>query len=507
MMLHRPARSASQLPPRGLALALLIALLTHPGCQQQPTKPPPTTTAASQSPPARKTTPTPPAATTAKPPPKSTTPPPQQPPGKFADLVAAARETEFDLPKLDEAAILASGLRKLTGQHITIYTDLPSTTEIDELPVAFDAAVPIWCDYFSLPREQLNDWKLVASVMKEKSRFAAVGLFPASLPDFANGYSLGSQLWLYEQPSDYYRRHLLLHEGTHAFMLRWLQGAGPPWYMEGMAELLATHHWKNGELKLAIMPANRDEVPYWGRIKMIKDDVAAGSGLSLIDVMKYDTQAHLQVEAYAWCWAATWFLDHHPLTQSAFAELKNSSRDRTLEFSRRFYERLKNDWPAITEDWQIFTAECDYGYDVPRAVVMRKAVTDLPPTGATITLATDRGWQSTGFRLSAAKKYELTASGRYTLATNPRPLPCEPGGITLHYHRSRPLGIVLAAVTEIDGATPGEKTPLITPLPIGLSGNVTTSADGTLFLKINEATSNLNDNTGTLAVIIREIQK
>ena len=41
---------------------------------------------------------------------------------------------------MDEAAILASGLRKLTGQHITIYTDLPPAKEIDELPSAFDAA-------------------------------------------------------------------------------------------------------------------------------------------------------------------------------------------------------------------------------------------------------------------------------------------------------------------------------------------------------------------------------
>jgi hypothetical protein len=52
------------------------------------------------------------------------------------------------------------------------------------------------------------------------------------------------------------------------------------------------------------MPLSRDEVPYWGRIKIIKDDVAADRGLSLVDVMKYDAHAHLKVEAYAWCWAA-----------------------------------------------------------------------------------------------------------------------------------------------------------------------------------------------------------
>lgn len=430
---------------------------------------------------------------------------PPQPGGGFADLLTAARATEFDAPKLDDDAIAAAGIRKISGQFIAIYSDLQPVDELDELPRVFDAAVPLWCEYFSVSPERVREWKLVASVMKEKSRFAAVGLYPANLPDFPHGYNVGSQIWIYEQPSGYFRRHLLLHEGTHAFMLRWLGGAGPPWYMEGMAELLATHHWKDGRLQLAIMPRTREEVPYWGRIKMIKDDVAADRGLSLIDVMKYDAHAHLKVEAYAWCWSAAWFLDHHPLTHAAFGELQQSVRDRTLEFSKRFYDRLKNDWPAIAEDWQLFTAECDYGYDVARAAVMRKQVSELPAEGATITLATDRGWQSTGLRLSAEKKYELNASGRYTVATWPDVWPCEGGGVTIRYYRGRPLGMLLAAVSEREESA-GDKTPLADPKPIGLSGELTPPATGTLFLKVNESSSDLANNTGTLNVSIREIK-
>lgn len=418
----------------------------------------------------------------------------------FAAPVLAA---DFDLPQLDEAAVLGSGLRKLVGQHITLYTDLPPTADIDELPRVFDAAVPLWSDYFSIPRDKLTDWKLVGSVMKEKSRFAAVGLYPANLPEFANGYNVGSQIWLYDQSSAYYRRHLLLHEGTHAFMLRWLHGAGPPWYMEGMAELLSTHRWNKGELQLAIMPAARQEMPTWGRIKIIKDDIAAGKGLSLIDVMKYDSRAHLRLEPYGWCWAAAWFLDHHPLSHAAFADLQKSTRDRSLAFSKRFYERLKNDWPALTEDWQIFTHECDYGYEVPRAVVSRRPVLDLPSEGATITLATDRGWQSTGFRLAAGKNYDLKATGRYTIAQNLHTLPCEAHGITIHYHRGQPLGVLLAAVSDTN--PPTTTTPLITPTSIGRQHNLTPTTTGTLYLKINEASSMLSDNIGTLTVTVQEV--
>ncbi|HEY2410914.1 MAG TPA: hypothetical protein VGI40_01650 [Pirellulaceae bacterium] len=430
-------------------------------------------------------------------------------PAGRANFVAAAHASEFDasrfeVPRIDEDAVKAAGLRKVGGEHITIYTDLPAAAEIEELPRVFDAAVLQWCDYFSVPKEKASDWKVVASVMKDKGRFVTTGLYPASLPDFANGYNVGSQIWVFDQPSGYYRRHLLLHEGTHAFMLRFLGGAGPPWYMEGMAELLATHRWQNDQLELAVMPQRKEDVPYWGRIKIIKDDVAADRGLSLMEVMKYDAKAHLKVEAYGWCWAAAWFLSHHPQTATAFADLETAARDRSLEFSKRFYENLKPDWPAIAEDWQIFTGECDYGYDVARAAVVRKPVAELPMEGATVNVSADHGWQSTGFRLSAGKKYEVKASGRYTVRASPPKLICEPGGITLHYHRGRPLGILLAGVSEIDQTT-SQKTPLLSPQSIGLSGDLIPAATGTLFLKINEASSGLADNSGSLNVEIREI--
>ena len=104
--------------------------------------------------------------------------------------------------------------------------------------------------------------------MTDKARFAAAGLLADNLPPFQSGYSRsdGKQFWLLEQPSDFYRRELLLHEGTHCFMFTVLKGAGPPWYKEGMAEYLGTHRWQDGRLTLGYMPRSREEVPYWRRI-------------------------------------------------------------------------------------------------------------------------------------------------------------------------------------------------------------------------------------------------
>ena len=190
----------------------------------------------------------------------------------------------------------------------------------------FDAAVPLWCDYFGVDPAQVADWKLVGRVMKDKERFVGAGLYPASLPEFPHGYLAGSQLWLYDQPSDYYRRHLLLHEGTHCFMHRWLGGAGPPWYMEGMAELLGTHRWQDGKLTLGVMPRTKDEVPYWGRVKIVKDELC-GRPRHVADSTCCATTARpiCGTEPYGWCWAAAAFFDEHPLTQAAFRDLKAES--------------------------------------------------------------------------------------------------------------------------------------------------------------------------------------
>ena len=156
-----------------------------------------------------------------------------------APLAGSAR-AERPKAALDEARIAAAGIRKLAGKHLTLYTDLASFKEVDELPQVFDLAVPQWCAYFHANPADLSDWRITAFLIKDKQPFTSAGLLPDDLPPFANGYSWGHQFWLYEQPTDYYRRHLLLHEGTHGFMQTVLGGMGPPWYAEGMAELMGT---------------------------------------------------------------------------------------------------------------------------------------------------------------------------------------------------------------------------------------------------------------------------
>jgi hypothetical protein len=404
--------------------------------------------------------------------------------------------------QVDEAQAAAAGIHKLSGKHLTLYTDLPPSPEIEALPRVFDLAFPQWCAYFRLDPAQVGDWHATGFVMKDKARFEGTGLLPAELPPFAHGYSRGHDLWIYDQPSDYYRRHLLLHEGTHTFMLTLLGGYGPPWYSEAMAELLATHRWLSGRLTLDYFPANRDEVPMWGRIKFIKDGFAARRAKTLEKIMDYGPRAHLETEPYGWCWAAAALLDGHPRYQKRFRELPRFVRD--ADFNRRFRELMGNDWADLDEQWQVFVAEIEYGYDVAAMAIDFRPGRALPAGGANVTVAAERGWQPSGLRLEAGKSYQLHAQGRYQVAKEPVIWWCEPGGVSIRYYQGRPLGLLLAAVRP-DSGSAGGPSALIHPTPVGLAAALTPKQSGTLYLRINQSGGELHQSGGSLTVEVRRV--
>jgi hypothetical protein len=468
------------------------AAVTKPPFVKKAAQKPPAAQAATQTPPRRFD----------PPPPRDDQPVKPRPAGSLADLVQQGEAQKNALPQFDDGKIAVAGIRKLTGKHLILYTDVPETVaDVKNLPVVFDLAVQQWAKYFDVDPAKLADWKLVGCVMQTKERFQGAGLYTRDLPDFPNGFQQGSQFWLFDQPSDYYRRHLLLHEGTHAFMSHWLGGAGPPWYSEGMAEMLGTHQWDGQQLMLGYNPPDKTQVPYWGRVKIVRDEFAANRGMTLFDVFRYDAQAHLKNEAYGWCWAATAFLNSHPKTREPFQKLRNHTSDRSIEFSKKFHESLKNDWPQIAEDWQLYVINLDYGYDVERAATVRKAA--LPLNGAaTVNVAADHGWQSSGVQLEAGKTYEITASGRFSVAQEPQPWWSEPNGITIEYHQRSPLGVLLAAASDPQAGDSGI-SPLASPEVIGLSGKLTPKKNGTLYLCLNDSPAKLSDNQGSATVTIK----
>ncbi|OHB70890.1 MAG: hypothetical protein A2V70_02480 [Planctomycetes bacterium RBG_13_63_9] len=406
-----------------------------------------------------------------------------------------------DLPRMevDDRRAAAAGIRKLTGRRLTLYTDLPPAKEIDELPEVFDQAFPQWCQYFHVDPAEHADWRLTGFLMKDKTRFQHAGLLPDDLPPFQNGFARNHELWLYDQLSDYYRRHLLLHEGTHAFMNTILRACGPPWYMEGIAELFGTHRWLDGRLTMGYLPENRQEALRWGRIEMIQKAVAAGRAMGLNDVVAYSTSAHREVEPYAWCWAAATLLDRHPHYRERFRGLyRNVSKP---DFNGQFFRTIGTDWDRLSEEWQVFVAGLEFGHDVAAAVLDFTPGKPLPPSGARVSVPAAASWQNTGWRLDGGGTYRLEASGRYQVADQPQIWWCEPGGVSIRYYQGRPLGILLAAVRP-DRTRENGPSALLRPTAVGLGTTLTPKESGTLYLKINDSAAELHNNAGSLEVEI-----
>lgn len=421
---------------------------------------------------------------------------------------------------IDEAKASAAGIRKIAGRRLILFTDLPYDPEIEQLPEVFEQAFPAWCEYFGIDPKVHPTWHMTGFLMKDGDRFRRAGLLPAMLPAFKNGFAVNYDLWLYEQPTAYYRRHLLLHEGTHGFMNTVLRSCGPPWYMEGMAELLGTHRWKDGQLALGVIPKSRDDVPMWGRVRKIQDLFVQDQALSFDQVVGFRVSAHQHNEAYAWSWAIAAFLDHHPRYRDRFRAMSRSVEAR--DFNQKFRQMIADDWEHVSEEWQLFVAGIEYGYDVPRMAIDFSPGAAPEPKWNVARVDSEVGWQNSGFRLEAGTNYEIRARGRYEIARGPAsrasattddktPVApatepiwwCEPGGVTIRYYRGLPLGMLVAAVRPEQPTA--KASPLLEPLSVGLGTVLRPKLSGTLFLRINDSAAELAENAGGLDVAIRPV--
>ncbi len=396
---------------------------------------------------------------------------------------------------------LENGFTELASEHLTLITDLPIDEEIRQLVEVFEIAMPQWQAHFGKEYPSADVWRATVYLMGDRPKFVEAGYLTPELPPFLEGYQASDKLFVCEQPSPYYRRHLLLHEGTHWFMARLFGGAGPPWFMEGTAELLATHSWDGKELKLGIVPPDNDAVPYWGRMGIIGNDLDQKRAPSLEQILRYDNTAHRQVEPYAWSWAAVHFFLSNPRTSAVLKELVGSKLDYSPKLTQGFFVRLKKDWPRIRVEWTGFISDFGLGA-LPGKAIPRFTENEVPLANTVhITVDADHGWQSSGVMVKQGQTLHVQAKGKYVVGNEGVLLVCEPQGLSLKYHRGQRIGKLLAAIVDLP-KTEETHTTRWTPIPIGKDLEFTTLQSGILFFKMNEDVSALSDNNGTLEISI-----
>jgi len=413
-----------------------------------------------------------------------------------------------ETPHYDDRRLEKLGIHRYESTHLLLYTDIaPELAR--PLPRLMDQAYAAWEDYFGKlpPDREGKVFQMVGFIMADRALFREAGLISADAQILLEGVYRNQFFWMNDQPIDYYRRHLMIHEGTHCFMSALPNPTNQfQWYMEGMAELFRAHQTDAaGRTRFRLFPHDIETFGGLGWIRLIHEDIH-DTGLRLPEaVVGQSPNDFRKYNAYAWSWALCAFLDGHPRYHDRFQNIGSLVTGRG-EPAFELRQVFKADWQDLTEEWLVYVGNICYGYDIERTALDLRPGKRLGSADARVELdvAADRGWQSTGILVEPGKTYEINADGKTVLAQNPKPWVSEPQGVSIRYHAGRPLGMLVAAIrsTELPKQEPPIST-LLTALPVGREAQLKPKIAGTLYFRINDYWNELADNTGKLHVTVK----
>jgi len=427
-------------------------------------------------------------------------------------LQASENRLPDDRPLLNRSELKTHGLHVLESRRLLLVTDVP-LQDVKDLPPLADALFDELQRQLGLvpPNIAGTEFQITGYLIDAPERFEKAGLLPPEQFAFKHGRHLGYQFWMNNQTSPYYRRHLLLHEFVHCFMMceHGMRDIPPLWYTEGIAEFFATHALEQdiAKSRFGILPGSVNQFEGWGRITQIQRALKSSetSGTTGPETWSLSHLRHpggtvfnsdLQ---YAQAWALVWFLRHHP-------ELKNRSsvfhRVRTsadfLDAERQLGPDL---WKRIAHVWPLYLDSLVEGFDPERSFPELHLPDTLATAGgktsATLLIAADKGWQPAGLTLKAGQIVTLECLGRYAVHDDPRPWIAEPHGITIDYHRGRPLGEIMAMMVPEDSRSAPRR------IPVGTGCKLTATEASTLWLQINDSAASRKGNSGSAEIRIR----
>ncbi len=404
---------------------------------------------------------------------------------------------------------LKLGVVRYESRRMVLYTDLPTDTA-RRLPPLVDALYEDWVRYFGElpPNREGSEYQITGYLMQDAERFRTLNMLPVDLPVFEHGRHLGLEFWMLDQPFDYYREHLLLHEATHCFMTT-MPGPLPPyWYMEGMAEYFATHKTSaDGATHFAVLPDAREPFRGFGGLQIIQQELEADRKLTATQVMQLGAAEFARNKniPYAWSWWLCYFLNAHPRYQDRFQELGQHLSSR--EFARALEAAYLSDLPLLEVEWLLATRSARLGFDVPRsAIEFRPGVPLNKGAPQQLMLRADVGWQCTGVAVTAGDSLQVECAGRVALAQQPRPWDSEGQGISIRYAEGKPigrlLGIVLPHVDAAGQPLPRDESLNYEVLDFGNAATIVPESSGTLYVRVNDHWHELADNTGSYVVTL-----
>lgn len=422
-------------------------------------------------------------------------PPLEKPPAQRFRI--ADHRVRHDLEKLREA-----GIETYSSKRLILHTD-SKNPGLSQVPAIVDQLIAtLERELGPLPSAtDGSDLQLTGYLMVQQDRFRAAGLIPETLPEFNHGRHRGYEFWLNDQPTNYYRAHLILHECVHCYMTANPSDIFPVWYLEGMAELFATHAGPTASdptVRFGILPASAESAPSWGRTRLIRKAVDEGRSPALAEVLRYPAERFSETDAYAWSWAVCYLLNTAPAYKARFRELIKSPGE---DFEASFLKQFGDYELALSQAWEVFVRTVDYGYDLEHAAFAGDGHADANPLSAErlIEIKAAAGWQSTGIRVKAGQKLHLSASGEVELNSTTRPWISSPRGISREYADGQPIGRLVGWICP-SGPVSEWPAGRLQAVSVGVDSIIECDTDGTLCLRINDHWNDLANNSGAYQV-------
>lgn len=141
----------------------------------------------------------------------------------------------------------------IQSAHYQFYSDGP-TDEAKEFSQVLESAWPQFASFFD-GEPKVSRKKLVVRFFENKETWRKAMADDGHIETTNAGgryWTDTKTAYFHRQPSPYYTRCLLLHEAAHQFhyLSCGLGNNVEKWYIEGVAEHLANHHWDGDSLKL-----------------------------------------------------------------------------------------------------------------------------------------------------------------------------------------------------------------------------------------------------------------
>lgn len=411
----------------------------------------------------------------------------------------------FRIPKaplqLNSQRLAAAGIHLLQSKRLILLTDRDpdSVRNLPKLADDFYEYLVRQCGPLR-PSPSGSEFQAIGCLMQDQERFEAAGLVPGRVVEMVHGQQLGYRFWMRDQTEDYYRRHLLLHEFAHVYMTcdTGLNDIPPAWFMEGAAEVFATHTIGDNQPSFGVIPTQFAGMEDWGRISTIRRQRSdrATSNFQWQSIPSFNEVqfpqgklAHDQAR-YAWWWAYSWMLKHHPDYSSDWATLchlrgQQEFQQHTEELERRYGDRL-------AQDWLLFADSVCEAFDADRSFPRHRKPENEAPSELLLDAAL--GWQDTGWTLQPDDSIQIQASGQCVVNHTSAPWVAEPNGITLEYNQGRPIGEVLAVFVAEAGHQLSRR------ISVGYGRTISVPRPCRLWLQVNDSAASRAENSGSYTI-------